>query len=91
LKLRWTSKAQGDLVRLYEFLEPVNPRAALAVVDQLSSAPEILLEQPRIGRRLRRYPDREVRKLIIGNYELHYEVRPGETILIRIWHGREDR
>ena len=44
-----------------------------------------------MGRRLRRYADREVRSLIVGDYEIRYELRPDEIIVVRIWHGREDR
>ena len=33
MELQWTSKAQEDLTRLYEFLAPVNrPAAALSLI-----------------------------------------------------------
>mgnify|MGYP001049210353 FL=1 len=43
MALQWTSKALGDLARLYEFLAPVNQPAAARVVQSLTKAPAILL------------------------------------------------
>lgn len=45
-ELQWTSKALGDLARMYEFLAPVNPAAAAKAVQALTQAPERLLEHP---------------------------------------------
>ena len=89
--VRWTPRAVSDLVRLHDFLAEKNPRAAQAVVDALTSAPDKLKQFPRRGGRLEQFVDREVRRLIVGAYEIRYEIN-GETIrLLQIWHGREDR
>jgi len=91
MKLDWSRQALADLERLYTFLAAVNPRAAANVVQALSQAPERLLEQPRMGARVDRYLPREVRRIIIGDYEVRYEII-GDTISIaQIWHGRENR
>ena len=66
MELKWTSKALSDLVRLYEFLSPVNKQAAAHTVQQLSAAPTRLLEQPRIGEKLDEFDPREVRRILIG-------------------------
>ena len=42
MELRWTSEALSDLVRLHDFLAPVNPEAVSRVVQSLSVAPERL-------------------------------------------------
>lgn len=91
MKLRWTTPAHEDLHRLHAFLAPVSPRAAARVVDRLNAATRRLLQFPRVGARLEQYAPREVRRLIVGDYELRYEI-VGELIyIVRIWHGREDR
>lgn len=90
-KLYWTEKANSDLLRLYEFLFPVNPKAAIEVVNKLTTAPNILLEQCRIGEQLFEYEPREVRKFLIGKYEMHYEIQNDNIIILRIWHTKEDR
>lgn len=41
--LQWAASANRDLVRLHAFLQPVNPRTAAQVVQQLIMAAEQLL------------------------------------------------
>ncbi len=38
--LKWTTSANRDLVRLHAFLNPLNPRAAVQIVQQLVAAAE---------------------------------------------------
>ncbi len=91
MKLQWTRSALADVVRLYEFLSPVNPAAAARTVQSLTAAPAKLLQQPRIGERLEEFEPREVRRLLVGRYEIRYELRESILYILRIWHTREDR
>lgn len=91
MELKWTSKALSDVARLYEFLALVNPCAAAQVVQKLAKAPAVLLVHPRIGERLFQFELREVRRLLVGDYEIRYEVRESAIYVLRIWHTREDR
>ena len=83
MKLQWTSKALSDLARLYEFLAPVNKRAAARTVQALTVAPAGLLTNQRIGEQLFEFEQREVRRLLVGHYEMRYEVRDMSDYLIR--------
>ena len=89
--LRCSSKAQSDLVRLYEFLAIVNPKVAKQTLKFLSKKAELLCEQPRIGEQLFQYEPKEVRKFIIGNYEMCCEITDDCVYILRIWHCRENR
>jgi len=91
MKLKWTSKALSDLVRLHEFLAPVNSSAAARTVQSLSAAPTRLLEQPRIGEKLDEFEPREIRRIFVGHYELRYEIHDTIIYVLRLWHTREDR
>lgn len=91
MKLRWTSKAHDDLSRLYAFLAKRDPRAAARAVQSLVKAPARLTAQPRIGERLEEFEPREVRRLVIGRYELRYEIQLGTIYVLRLWHARERR
>ena len=91
MDLKWTSKALSDLVRLHEFLSPVNKLAAAHMVQSLSVAPLRLLEQPRIGEKLEEFEAREVRRIIVGYYEIRYEITASTIYVLRLWHTREDR
>ena len=91
MELQWTGKARSDLMRLYDFLAPVNPRAATQTIKSLVAAPMRLLENPRLGDRLSEYEPREVRRILVGRYEMRYEIRDAVLYVLRIWHTREDR
>ena len=65
--------------------------AAARVVQQLSRTPDRLLDYPRIGEKLDAYEPREVRRIIVGNYELRYEIADATIFILRLWHCREER
>jgi len=91
MELKWTGKALSDLVRLHEFLAPANPRAAARTLQALAAAPARLLEHPRIGEKLEEFQPREVRRLLVGDYEMRYEIQETTVYILRLWHTREDR
>lgn len=91
MQLKWTSKALSDLARLHEFLALVNKQAAAHTIKQLTAAPLQLVAQPRIGEKLDEFDPREVRRILIGHYEMRYEVHSSALYILRIWHTQEDR
>ena len=91
MDLRWTSKALSDMARLYEFLAAVNQPAAARTVQQLSAAATTLLANPRIGEPLDEFEPRDVRRILIGRYEVRYEIVGSTVYMLRLWHTREDR
>jgi plasmid stabilization system protein ParE len=91
VRLEWTRPAIANLVRLYAFLEPASPRAVSAAIRKLQQGALSLITFPRLGQALTEYQPREVRRLIIGDYELRYEVIDDTVFVVRVWHGREDR
>ena len=91
MKIQWTRKASSDLVRLYDHLKPAAPKAAARVIKQLAHAPDRLLDHPRIGEKLDAYAPREVRRIVVGQYELRYEIADSDIFILRLWHCRENR
>jgi plasmid stabilization system protein ParE len=91
MELKWTNKALSDLARLYVFLSPVNPGAAARIVQSLTAAPTSLLANPHIGERLEEFEPREVRRILVGHYEMRYEIQESTLYVLRLWHTREDR
>lgn len=91
MDLRWTSKALSDLTRLHEFLATVNKPAAARAVQSLTAAAVSLQANPRIGERLEEFDPREIRRILVGRYELRYEIEASTIYLLRLWHTREDR
>jgi plasmid stabilization system protein ParE len=90
-KVVWQPPALLDLPRLYEFLVTVNPRTAKAALNHLEAAPRTLRAEPRLGTTLSEFSPREVRRLVVGDYELRYEIRADTAPILRLWHCHEDR
>ncbi|MBW4794664.1 type II toxin-antitoxin system RelE/ParE family toxin [Pseudomonas tolaasii] len=90
MELKWTSKALSDLARLFDFLAVVN-RMAARTVQSLSQAPMSLVSNPRIGERVEEFEPRDVRRLLVGHYEIRYEIQESTVYILRLWHVREDR
>lgn len=80
-----------DVARLHEFLAAKDRRAAARVVQILTNAPSVLVDNPRLGRQLTEFEPREVRRLIAGRYEIRYEIRDADVYILRLWHTKEDR
>lgn len=91
MKLKWANKALSDLSRLYDFLASVNRPAAVRIIQTLVSAPAKLIEHTRIGEKLDEFNPREVRRIIVGHYELRYEIQASVIYVLRLWHTKENR
>lgn len=91
MELKWTSRALSDLVRLYEFLAVVDEQAAARAVQALTAAQVNLLAHPRIGEKLEEFEPRDVRRILIGQYEVRYEIQESTLYILRLWHTREER
>ena len=44
-----------------------------------------------MGQRLTTYNPREVRRLIVKDYEIRYEIEDETIHVLGVWHSREDR
>lgn len=91
MELKWTSKAMSDLARLYEFLAQSSKQPAVCVVQSLALAPTNLRMNPRIGERLEEFESREVRRILVGHYEMRYEIQNSTIYVLRLWHTKENR
>ncbi|AKA26681.1 plasmid stabilization protein [Pseudomonas chlororaphis] len=60
-------------------------------MQSLTRAPETLLANPRIGEQLEEFQPRDVRRLLVGPYEMRYEIQGMTLYILRVWHVREDR
>lgn len=89
MKLQFTGKALEDLERLHEFVAQKNPAAADRIRNQLLDTFQTLLKQPMGGKPVKSLP---VRQWVAGDYVIRYLIENEQNlIIVRIWHGREDR
>ncbi len=91
MRVDWSAAVRRDLLRLEAFLRPVNPRAGVRIVRTLVDTAARLPDFPNIAPRADAYEGRDVRSLVVGDYNMHYEVTLDAINIVRIWHTREDR
>ncbi len=92
MKITYTHKAIGDLIRLREFIECKNPQAAQRIAEDLLKGIKQLKSFPLLSMEVAEAPDPEmVRDLIMGNYIARYLIYSNEVHILRIWHHKEQR
>lgn len=91
MQVQWTASALLDTERLCLFLAQHDRDEANALAARLDDAPAKLITHPRLGERVESYPTKEVRKLTLGRYVMHYEIAGDRILILRLWHAREER
>jgi plasmid stabilization system protein ParE len=92
VKLVYTDDAIEDLMRLREFIAVHNPSVAARIAAELVSKIELLTDFPKLGTPVELAPLPEtVRDMVFGKYIVRYSIHPSTIIILRIWHGLEDK
>ena len=95
MKLAFSPQAVRDLQRLHYFISEKNPQAARRVARSLRIGIARLRDNPQLGRRIRQAPDQwapeEMRDWVTGDYVARYLLLQDTIVVLRIWHGRENR
>lgn len=89
----WLPEAVADVDRLYGFLRDHNPDAAERAARIILDGSHQLASLPEIGRPMADGTGR--RELLLpfgsGAYVLRYLIHQNRIVIVRVWHGREDR
>ena len=89
----WTQAAIADLNRHYDFIKLNDSDAATRAVQAIASSAESLQENPRRGAIVDEVAG--LRKLIVSfgkyGYIIHYAILENDVIILRVYHGRENR
>jgi plasmid stabilization system protein ParE len=92
-KVRWRPEALADLELLLDYLKSRNERAALRAGQVIDAASLSLADSPYRGVPLA--DDSGRRKLVIpfgkSAYLLHYIVDDNSVVIVRVYHGRQNR
>jgi plasmid stabilization system protein ParE len=89
--IKWTTSAERDIVKVYDFLARSNPKVAVITIKLMIEGIEKIDAFPQLGIKLDDFKPREVRRIIIGDYEIRYELTKNTIFVLRLWHSREDR
>ena len=85
-----TPAAEGDLLKIIEYLEGDNPNAVLKVVDAIDQAMQRLAESPGIGHVRPDLTDEDVRFWPVFKYLVVYRPESKPLEIVRVLHGRRD-
>lgn len=91
MEIYWTLKAQSDLERIYLFTLQYTHLHAEDVLDRPIAGSILFTTHPAIGTPQSRYSPREVRKFLLDDYEIHYEVKDNAIFIVDVWHTKEER
>ena len=89
----WGAAASTDLTRHYEFLKTRNPNAAARAIREIVATGDSLTTTPYQGMVIDTETGLRKLKVFFGKYGyvIHYAVISGNLIILRIYHGRENR
>ena len=61
------------------------------MLERLATASRGLADFPQLGQVLDHDGAEEIRRLLVGDYEIRYEVQRDADVILRVWHVRENR
>ena len=93
--MRWLPEAVLDLALLRDFIRVHNPDAAQRAAKRIRDSAFRLLRFPFVGIPVQDIDKPQLRDLFIpfgqAGYWMRYAVTDDKIIIIKIWHGRENR
>ena len=87
----WSDSALDRTAEFFDFIAEENPAAATRIIQDLFDRVEAISEHPRLGRRLSEHIDASVRRLVIGNYVVVYQIEEASRTItvLAARHSRE--
>lgn len=91
MKIQWTSKARSDLAGVIEFLGKESRNIGQQKAKKILASVRHLQNMPRIGEQFAEFAPHEIRRILIEQYEVRYQIKENTVIILRIRHTREHR
>jgi plasmid stabilization system protein ParE len=89
----WSTSALTDLDRLYNFLTEIDPELSAKAIQAIVEFGGSLSKNPRRGTPIVDTPG--LRKILVpfgkSSYMIHYIILDEEILILRVYHGRQDR
>jgi toxin ParE1/3/4 len=87
LRLRWTKRAQDDLVEIASFIARDDPAAARAWVKRLRERARLAVSMPFAGRVVPEHRREDVREVLVRSYRIIYRVQPDQMVVLTVLEG----
>jgi plasmid stabilization system protein ParE len=84
-RLRWTLRAQSDLLEIARFIARDNPEAARRWVAMLRKRARAAARMPRAGRRVPELGRDDVREVVVRRYRIVYQIAPDGIVVLVVF------
>ncbi len=84
-RLRWTLRAQSDLLEIARFIARDNPDAARRWVAMLRKRARAAARMPRVGRRVPELGRDDVREVVVRRYRIVYQLSPDGIVVLVVF------
>jgi plasmid stabilization system protein ParE len=84
-KLRWTLRAQTDLLEIARFIARDNPEAATRWIAILRKRARAAARMPRAGRRVPELGRDDVREVVVQRYRIVYQLAPDGIVVLVVF------
>ena len=85
--INWTHRSVNDLRNIAEFIEKDSVKYASLTIQRLLSVTNLLVENPRIGRKVPETGHKDkIREIIQGNYRIIYQIANEDLINVLTVH-----
>ena len=85
--LRWTGRAEADLVAIDDYISANNPVAAARGIETLMGRAEEAALSPLAGRVVPELGISSIREVLVRHYRIVYRVHSGEAQVLTVFEG----
>jgi toxin ParE1/3/4 len=90
MRVEFSLGAQGDLIAIFDYLRPLNPRAARRIVNELEKRCRSLSRYSKRGAPVLNRRGTPLRRLVVDQYLIFYEVMDDMVFIDAVVHGAQD-
>lgn len=87
VELTWTPEAEVSLRDIYDYIARDRPATARRTVESIINRSLTLMEYPDLGQRYPYRPDRMVRILTYGQFQIAYQQGESALAVLGVFHG----
>ena len=85
MKLLWTTESINRLSEIEEYISRDNAERAVEFVSNLIDHADVLLKNPKIGRKVPELSNDQIREIIYKNYRIVYRIQPDHIEILTVF------